>query len=242
MVKPAGSLGLHSHPENTLGPFYVQNGECMGCGAPEAQAPGMMSHDGSGHCFFTRQPITPEETDNAILGVWASCCGAVRYRGQNREVLVRLAELGLADQCDFRLEEEREEVRRNHVSFEFGDVEPLQSFSAVAQVIMEFFALSIARSIPGVGDVSELQMSGDSSSFRYDWGDGSQPSLHSIIFSLNLHNGREWLLRILRNEIASTAFAIFIYKAMRSDSRFRRFRWFTEEDWQRGRMGRPSPY
>ena len=123
MGKQANPAGLQSHPENAEGPFYVRNGECMSCGAPELQAPTMLAHDGKGNCFFARQPSTQEETDEAILGLWASCCGAVRYRGQNREVLIRLAELGLVDTCDYPLEDEPEQVRRSCVSFEFGDPE-----------------------------------------------------------------------------------------------------------------------
>ena len=50
------------HPQNVAGPFYVANGECMACGAPEMQAGSMMSHDASGHCFSMRQPTATEET------------------------------------------------------------------------------------------------------------------------------------------------------------------------------------
>jgi hypothetical protein len=42
---------------------------------------GLISHDEDGHCFFARQPTTEDETSAAIRGVWASCCGAVRYAG-----------------------------------------------------------------------------------------------------------------------------------------------------------------
>src|SRR5882762_8474006 len=104
MDKRRNSLSRQSHPENAEGPFYVRNGECMACGAPEMQAPTMMSHDGNGHCFFVRQPSTLEETGDAILGVWSSCCGAVRYGGRNTKTLIRLAELGLGDR---RSEERR---------------------------------------------------------------------------------------------------------------------------------------
>src|SRR5271154_6195726 len=110
MEKHAAEHRLPSRPGNADGPFYVRNGECMSCGAPEVQAPATMSHDDTGHCFFGRQPETQEETDKAIFGLWASCCGAIRYRGKDRDILVRLAELGLAQQCDHRLEIERKQV------------------------------------------------------------------------------------------------------------------------------------
>src|SRR5258708_199660 len=99
------------HPQNVDGPFYVVNGECISCGAPEMHAPNLMSHDGNAYCFFTRQPATVEETNEAILGTWASCCGALRYGGKNREVLIRLAELGLAGQCAVRLRAAPEQLQ-----------------------------------------------------------------------------------------------------------------------------------
>ena len=212
----------------------------MSCGAPELQAPTMMSHDGKGHCFFARQPSTQEETDEAILGLWASCCGAVRYRGQNREVLVRLAEQGLGDACDYRLEDEPKPVRRSCVSFEFGDPEARSSSSAASNEIMEYFARALTQRMSG--RVLEFRCSAIASSFRYEWGDNSQPSRYAVTFSLEFQNGRDWLLRILRNEVASTAFAISIYKAMEHDVRFRQVQWFSEEEWQIGRAGRPCPY
>ena len=88
------------HGRNSAGPFYVENGQCISCGAPESEAGGLMSHDEEGHCFFARQPTTEDETSAAIRGVWASCCGAVRYGGDDPHVLIRLAELGKSSQCD----------------------------------------------------------------------------------------------------------------------------------------------
>ncbi len=104
------------HHHNVDGPFYVVNGECMSCGAPEMHAPNLMSHDSHGHCFFTQQPANAHETDEAIEATWASCCGALRYGGTDAGIMIRLAELDLAEQCDFRPKRRRqtscENVRR----------------------------------------------------------------------------------------------------------------------------------
>jgi hypothetical protein len=214
----------------------------MACGAPEMQAPTMMSHDGNGHCFFVRQPSTLEETGDAILGVWSSCCGAVRYGGRNTKTLIRLAELGLGDRCDYRLEDEPKPVRRSCVSFEFGDPVAPKSPSATAEEIMEYFARALRERGSEGGRVLEFRCSAIASSFRYEWGDNLHSSRYAVTLSLECRNERDWLLRILRNEVASTAFAISIHKATQHDARFRQVQWFSEEGWQKGREGRPRPY
>ena len=80
-------------PKNARGPFVVVKDQCITCGAPEAEAPDLMSHDDEANsCYFHRQPATPEETERAIRAVQVSCCGAVVYRGQDPEILRRVAE------------------------------------------------------------------------------------------------------------------------------------------------------
>jgi hypothetical protein len=71
-------------PSNSPGDFYVAKGECITCGAPEAEAPTLMSFDEEANsCYFKRQPATLEELNQAIRAVWVSCCRAVRYRGSD---------------------------------------------------------------------------------------------------------------------------------------------------------------
>jgi hypothetical protein len=228
-----------AHPRNAAGPFYIRSGECMACGAPEGQAPTMMSHDERGHCFFVRQPSTENEIDEAILGLWVSCCGAVRYRGQNGKILTRFAEQGLAEQCDYRLDELPKRVLRNHMLFEFRDAKLEEGNSAIAHEIMDFFLHSLPQQS---GDVRDFLCSARAGSFCYEWGDESQPHLHSIVFTLEPQSEHDWLLRMLRNENAMTAFAVSIHKAVRHDSRFRKFEWFSEQEWQRAESGVSCPY
>jgi hypothetical protein len=228
-----------SHPQNADGPFYVRNGECMACGAPELEAPSMMAHDREGHCFFARQPNTAEETTAAILGTWASCCGAVRYAGRDSKVLTRLAEIGSAECCDHRLDNEPKPADRNYVSFEFVQPETSMTESSLRLEIMKYFASSLKY--PGSGRVSDFQFS-HHASFRYERGTG--PKIYGVTFTLELRSGSNWLLRILRDDHhPSTAFAITIHKALEHDSRFRRSRWFSEQEWlENSAAGLPRPY
>lgn len=88
------------HPLNARGDFYVEHQMCISCEAPEHEAPELMSHDESNHCYFRRQPETSEELSHAIWAVALGCCGAVRYGGRDPIVIEKLTELHSRDECD----------------------------------------------------------------------------------------------------------------------------------------------
>jgi hypothetical protein len=83
---------------NAPGDFFVEDGRCIACTAPEHEAPELMAHaEDEGlnyHCYFRRQPETSEEIEHAVRAVYVSCCGAVRYGGSDPGVLARLERLG----------------------------------------------------------------------------------------------------------------------------------------------------
>src|SRR5580765_5269665 len=84
------------YPKNSPGPFFVINGECITCLAPEHQAPDLMGFDKeNNHCFFKKQPSTPEELDRAQKAVMVSCCDAVQYGGDDPAVKHRMGTLGV---------------------------------------------------------------------------------------------------------------------------------------------------
>ena len=200
----------------------------MACGAPELYAPRLMSHDSHGQCFFARQPANPEETTEAIEGTWASCCGALRYGGTDSEILVRMAELGLAEQCDFRLKDEPKRRARNCVSFEF---EGGTKTAACGKEITRYIADSLGESGGGDSKVKSLRLSASGGSFVYEWGHVlSEPccALFTIEFQSNT---RRWAIQISREDgHQTTAFAISIHKALVKDIRFRSIQWFTDDE------------
>lgn len=71
------------HPQNAPGPFLVEAGMCMTCGMPEMVAPDLIAGTYDGHCYFKKQPTTPEQLERAIEAVRVSCCGAVMYVGDD---------------------------------------------------------------------------------------------------------------------------------------------------------------
>jgi hypothetical protein len=92
------------YPLNVDGDFYVEDGMCMACTAPEHEAPELIFFDPEAtagyHCFFKRQPKTPEEIERAITAVAVGCCAGVRYAGIDPTIICRLLELGVPDTCD----------------------------------------------------------------------------------------------------------------------------------------------
>ena len=89
--------------ENVKGDFYVENQACITCGSTEAEAPDLIEHSKVeyGHCYFKKQPQTPEELDRAISAMQVSCAAGVRYGGKDEAILKRLYALGLQSKCDY---------------------------------------------------------------------------------------------------------------------------------------------
>jgi hypothetical protein len=90
-------MSLPAHPLNAAGDFYVEDGMCIACGAPESEAPNLMMHDASNHCYFKRQPQTSSETTEAVAAIRVCCCGAVRYRGHDVAIMGQLTQ----EDCDY---------------------------------------------------------------------------------------------------------------------------------------------
>src|SRR5687767_4801142 len=90
------------YPLNVPGPFYVENGLCITCRVPEYEAPDLIGfyEDPSGtnrksHCYFKKQPETPEEMERAINAMSVACCGAYNYAGDDLDLIQRLLEAGV---------------------------------------------------------------------------------------------------------------------------------------------------
>lgn len=75
------------HPKNAPGPFFVEEGLCMICAMPELEAPDLITGTDEGHCYFRKQPATPDELRQAVAAVVVSCCGAVQYGGEDPEII-----------------------------------------------------------------------------------------------------------------------------------------------------------
>lgn len=81
------------HPLNADGDFFVEYDICLACDAPYSEAPELMAYDENMHCYFKRQPETPEELEHAINAVRCSCVEAVLYEGNDPEILRKIREM-----------------------------------------------------------------------------------------------------------------------------------------------------
>jgi hypothetical protein len=91
------------YPKNAPGDFYVEDGCCITCEAPYHEAPDLIAHDEEAeypHCYFKRQPETPDEVERAISACVLSCTCAVRYAGNNPKILKKFMECDSASSCD----------------------------------------------------------------------------------------------------------------------------------------------
>jgi hypothetical protein len=87
-------------PLNAEGDFYVEEGTCLWCMAPESEAPELMGFAKPDGCFFRRQPETAAEIDHAINAVRVSCVEALRYAGRDATLLEGLRARGCGHLCD----------------------------------------------------------------------------------------------------------------------------------------------
>ena len=81
--------------KNAPGEWYT-TGDCMACGAPEAEAPDLFSPltDEDLETYFARQPTTPEDVISACRAARACCVSAVRYAGRDPAIIEQLGNSG----------------------------------------------------------------------------------------------------------------------------------------------------
>jgi hypothetical protein len=95
-------------PKNAPGSFYTLGdvgrdgkwcGQCLSCGAPEAEAPTLLAPltDTDPDTYFLRQPETAEEFEQACSAIEVCCVDALRYGGRDPKILARLANTGCCD-------------------------------------------------------------------------------------------------------------------------------------------------
>lgn len=219
------SLSLDRHPRNSQGPFYVVNGECITCGAPETEAQELMSHDDRGHCYFVRQPESPEEVEQAIRATWASCCGAVRYGGKNAEIIRKLAVLRSYDSCDEKLFPVPSGEIRSFARFDFVPAQPKASVrSRLKQLLHELESGLTSDYCKS----SSFRLWWSKGSFRLNWG---VPGLRCAIRIQAQHdNGNRWIVSVRDNDTAINRFTLALESVLRAQDSIRNIEWFAVEN------------
>lgn len=199
----------------------------MACGAPESEAEGLMAHDGSGHCFFKTQPKNPEQVDAAIRALWASCCGAIRYAGNDQSILVRIAELGESQKCDENTGSTSVKIR-SRVTFAHQCDDA--SIESGLRSIVRF--ISSTRSQGKYSRCTDFRYSKSEASFVFHWFTDC-----SIKFRVKQIAGERWLVSIEDNEQATAGAAMSLDKSLQASSQFTEIKWFTEDEQIDGSTG-----
>jgi hypothetical protein len=86
---------------NVSGPFYVEDGCCLASCIAVAEAPDLLELDRTqNHCYFKRQPQTPEEVKDVLRTMKFAEADCLRYEGTDNAILRKLAEMHLAFDSD----------------------------------------------------------------------------------------------------------------------------------------------
>jgi hypothetical protein len=215
----------YPHPRNVPGPFYVENGCCTACGALAVQAPGLIAYDEQDHCFVRRQPQTAEDLYRMVRAAWAADLGCLRYGGDASDILRRLAEGGLAEQCDRSAPVDAQPLQRNYVSFRSG---PDQSALNLIHSLREYLR---RPSWSATLSLSSIDQSQDVVSFAYSWYQEWHPiSIRSepgVVDRWLLTHSPAW-------QLGAIAVSLTIDDWLRGDAQFSAIRWFTAADWEAG--------
>jgi hypothetical protein len=101
------------HPDSASGDFYAVYGACASCGVPEVVAPDLIGGSiGGKHCFWKKQPESPEELARAIEVLRTQDLDCHRYGGKNPEILKCLPQ----ENCDYPLQPMEANVQRDDES------------------------------------------------------------------------------------------------------------------------------
>jgi hypothetical protein len=116
------------------GDFYVEPDCCLLCGVPEDIAPEVFQ-TGENYCFVKQQPCSQDELDRTIRAMWSSEVDCIRYRGQDAELLARLARGGMSDQADHPHQLNARSAPPDQVSFSLPQGGAVPAFAAqIAEV------------------------------------------------------------------------------------------------------------
>lgn len=229
------------NPKNAAGPFYVLKGQCISCGAPPAEAPGLVTLDDDEGCYFHKQPETPSETNDAIRAICVSCVAAYRYGGTEPTIRRRLAELGYSYQCDHPLDG-HPVVLRNHVRFALPDRDDA---TEVAKLLVAAFGATFGEgrcTTAVAGDVHHSNFEYTSSSKygtprRYTIERLTPASTGPRSVYRDASTAPAWLLA----EDDSRDPPIWLHDVL-LESGAVAIRWFSAKEWAEGASGEELPY
>lgn len=213
------------YPKNVAGDFYVEDGCCTACDVPNHYAPGLFEYDDESHCFVARQPETNREIYQMIKAVCGSEVECIRYKGDDREILRRLAEAGQSDLCDQpKLVRGIKPLRRNHVAFELGGVE------SETQLALRFREHILHKSTEYTRYKATAVKKDDSgAAFKFCW---YENNYHRVGFGRT--NAKD-VWHAFHSPVSHAAHSIILTvdEWLRGNREVANIRWYTETAWRR---------
>lgn len=227
---------IKPHPKNASGPFYVEFGCCTACDVPMVEAPGLFAYDSDNHCFVKRQPESSEEVTNAISAAWCAELQCIRYRGDDPDVLRRLAELDLRELCDVEPPANIVPLIRNHVTF----VTNLDSAARLAGRFREYLT---SLNTDGLREFRfrAIQESDDSAAFECAW---YEEDFHAIRVSAVAETESRWhVWHPMAGSLGDRGASNLVHSWLSSDGfECNDIKWYTESDWNDSQRFQRTPW
>ncbi len=217
------------HKDNVPGPFYVCDGCCTACDVPFDLTPEMFAYDSDNHCYVKRQPNTENELDRMIRTVLSSELECIRYRGDDKNVLRRLAESGYSHLSDEPVSGIAQ-LLRNYGTFDAVNVvDRFLSTQDLAKSFQDHFQAQQNEYLSY--KFRSLFSDGLKTSFEYAW---YKDNFHPVEISfLGLPNS-QWLV------ITDTPFQF--YDWLVAENRFCDIRWYTANQWKESKEWQGTPW
>ena len=230
---------IRPHPKNVAGPFYVEYGCCTACDVPMQEAPNHFAYDADDHCYVCRQPQSDDETTDMIGTAWMAEFQCIRYRGNDTEVLRRLAELDLRDLCDTQPPARIKPVIRNHVQLTIVGTPAIESSQQLAN---EFAGHLISQNNEWRQfKTKPIHPSGNSCSLEFSWYDDH---FHSIVFAGVADSQSDWHIGYpLKNDLGDRGVGNVVSFWLNTNAdRFTDIRWYTDSDWHGHKLWQSTPW
>jgi hypothetical protein len=231
----------HKHKpysKNVEGDFYVEDGCCMTCMVTEIHAPNLMGFDEiENHCFVAKQPTDESEVFQAIKATWAAEVDCLRYRGQNPNILRRLAEAGASDSCDHKtLIQGIKPLLRSHVTFECAQI---QSELETANQFKEYILNQNTEYLRY--RVSKITSDNSGVTFSFSW---YENDYYSVRFKKTELKDTWHIFHSLDYEkIGSRSVSLMIDEWLRNNKKANNIKWYSNTAWNKTlREGQETPF
>lgn len=247
--------------KSALGDFYIEmfrdheiHGSCCWAGgAPHLNAPQLCARDEFGeklYCYVKAQPQNEDDLRLMIEAAWASEFRCLRYAGEDKEIIQRLIDIGIAyDICDIPLPKGLLYKLRNFCTIEENTYSK-RSVEDVAYLLQKFFLNSLRE--PYQVEVTEPEQIGNNAiGFTYTWTWISRTSAPPLTVSTKIvvkscpTDFSDWLItHSLVEEHRGISMSLTIDDFLRKSEEFTNFRWYSESEWQNGdpNFWRSTPY